>query len=130
MDFVTSHFGKMNLWPLLQHICRHLWAWTLNTIAITPKSEDKYVVKVFNLSEFHLPETTCYKIHTLVQTNWWMQPHFVNTVSTVLDTLELTFVLICEWFCLIISCDTNVPFARKLIYDVLIDGQASCPILN
>ena len=30
----------------------------LNTIAITPKSEDKYVVKVFNSSEFHLSEMT------------------------------------------------------------------------
>ena len=47
MDFVTSHFGK------------------LNTIAITPKSEVKYVVKVFNWSEIHLSKMTCYKIHTL-----------------------------------------------------------------
>ena len=31
-----------------------------------PKSEDKYVVKVFNWSEAHLYEITCYKIHTLV----------------------------------------------------------------
>ena len=31
-----------------------------------PKSEDKYVVKVFNWSEAHLSEMTCYKIHTLV----------------------------------------------------------------
>ena len=38
----------------------------LNTIAITPKSEDKYVVKVFNSSEFHLSEMICYKIHTLI----------------------------------------------------------------
>ena len=38
----------------------------LNTIAITPKSEDKYVVKVFNWSEVHLSEKTCYKIHTLM----------------------------------------------------------------
>ena len=30
----------------------------LFTIAITPKSEDKYVVKVFNWSEFHLFEMT------------------------------------------------------------------------
>ena len=65
MDFVTSHFGKMNLctltsWTLLQHIC---------TIAITPKSEDKYFVKVFNWSEVHLSEMTCYKIHTLVVLN-------------------------------------------------------------
>ena len=29
-------------------------------------SEDKYVEKVFNWSEVHLSEMTCYKIHTLV----------------------------------------------------------------
>ena len=33
---------------------------------ITPKSEDKYVVKVFNWSEVHLSDMTCYKIHTLM----------------------------------------------------------------
>ena len=38
----------------------------LNTIAITPKSDEKYVVKVFNWSEVHLSEMTCYKIHTLI----------------------------------------------------------------
>ena len=47
MDFVTKSFRKAT--------------------AITPKSEDKYVVKVFNWSEFHLFEMTCYKIHTLVE---------------------------------------------------------------
>ena len=30
-----------------------------------PKSENKYVVKVFNWLEFHLSEMTCYKIHAL-----------------------------------------------------------------
>ena len=34
---------------------------------MTPKSEDKYVEKVFNWSEVHLSEMTCYKIHTLVE---------------------------------------------------------------
>ena len=33
--------------------------------AIMPKSENKYVVKVFNWPEVHLSEMTCYKIHTL-----------------------------------------------------------------
>ena len=69
MDFVTKSFRKdetLSSWTLLQHICPHFWAWLLNTIAIMPKSEDKYVEKVFNWSEFHLFEMTCYKIHTLV----------------------------------------------------------------
>ena len=34
-------------------------------IANPPKSEDKYVEKVFNWSKVHLSEMTCYKIHTL-----------------------------------------------------------------
>ena len=38
----------------------------MNTIAITPKSEDKYVVKVFNWPEVKLSEMTGYKIYTLV----------------------------------------------------------------
>ena len=45
-------------------ICLHFWAWLLNTIAITPKSEDKYVVKVFNPSEFHFSEVTFFQ-------NWY-----------------------------------------------------------
>ena len=51
-------------WTLLQHICLHFWAWLLNTIAITPKSEDKYVLKVFNPSEFHFSEVTFFQ-------NWY-----------------------------------------------------------
>ena len=47
MDFVTESFRK-------------------DETAITPKSEDKYVVKVFNWSEFIFQKMTCYKIHTLI----------------------------------------------------------------
>ena len=71
MDFVTKSFRKdetLTSWTLLQHICPHFWACLLNTIVITPKGEDKYVVKVFNSStgqRFNFPEMTCYKIHTL-----------------------------------------------------------------
>ena len=57
MDFVRSHFGKMKLWPV-ELIFSHFWAWFLLYSANTPKSEDKYVVKVFNWSEFHLSEMT------------------------------------------------------------------------
>ena len=38
----------------------------MNTIAITPKSGDKCVVKVFIWSEVHLSEMTYHKIHTLI----------------------------------------------------------------
>ena len=40
----------------------------LTEIAITPKSEDKYVEKVFNWSEVHFSKMTCSKIHTLAST--------------------------------------------------------------
>ena len=66
--FCNKSFRKdepLTSWTLLQHICPHFWAWLLNTIAITPKSEDKYVEKVFNWSEVHFSEMTCYKIHIL-----------------------------------------------------------------
>ena len=58
MDFVRSHFRKMNLWPV-EH---------------PPKSDDKYAQKVFNWSEVHLSEVTSYKIHTLDESlmNWKM----------------------------------------------------------
>ena len=57
--------GKMQLWTLLQHICPYFWAWLLNTIEITTKSEDKYVEKVFNSEELHFFEMTSFKIGTL-----------------------------------------------------------------
>ena len=48
-------------WTLLLHFCPHFWAWLLLYSAITPKSENKYVVKVFNWSEVHLSEMTVTK---------------------------------------------------------------------
>ena len=72
-------------WTLLQHICLHFWAWLLNTIAITPKSEDKYVVKVFNWSEVHLSEMTCYKIHTLEALTF--RNEYQNCIAILLMTL-------------------------------------------
>ena len=53
-------------WTLLQHICLHFWAWLLLYSAITPKSEDKYVVKVFNPPEFLFSEVTFFQ-------NWYFR---------------------------------------------------------
>ena len=100
MDFVTKSFRKdetLTSWTLLQHICPHFWAWLLNTIAITPKSEDKYVVKVFNWSEFHVSEMTCYKIHTLNifwKKNWSLKcsDPVVMSVNMALPYLDLNTV--------------------------------------
>ena len=60
-------FGKMQLCRVKHFyniFCLHFWAWLLNTIAITPKSEDKYVVTVFNPSEFHFSEVTFFQNST------------------------------------------------------------------
>ena len=72
MDFVTKSFRKdetLTSWTVLQRIiCPHIWVWLLFYSAITPKSEDKYVVKVFRGSSF---EISCYKIHTLF-VDWFL----------------------------------------------------------
>ena len=59
-------------WTLLQHICPHFWAWLLLYSTSTPKSEDKYAVKVFSWSEFHLSEMTLlqnpyFKVHSFLK---------------------------------------------------------------
>ena len=53
MDFVTSHFVKMNLRPVehfFQDICHHFWVGFLGTIANPPKSGDKYSEKSVRLA--------------------------------------------------------------------------------
>ena len=57
MDFVTESVRK-------------------DETAITPKSEDKYVVKVFNWSEFHLSEMT------LLQNPYFNTKHFNKFLSS------------------------------------------------
>ena len=51
-------------WTLSQHICLHFWAWLLLYSAITPKSEDKHGLKVFNSTEFNFSEVTFFQ-------NWY-----------------------------------------------------------
>ena len=66
--FCYKSFQKdepLTSWTLFQHICPHFWVGLLLYPANPPISEDKYVEKVFNWSEVHLSEMTCYKIHTL-----------------------------------------------------------------
>ena len=86
MDFVTKSFHRdetLTSWTLLQYICPHFWAWLLNTIAITPKNEDKYVVKVFNWSEFH------FSVMTLLQ-----NPYFKSSGSYLKITQNQILVLV------------------------------------
>ena len=82
---ISDRFDQLNTFPTY---FPHFWTWLLNTIAITPKSEDKYVVKVFNWSEFHLSEMT------LLQ-----NPYFNKTFQkvpiphlTITRTMKLTLV--------------------------------------
>ena len=66
--FCNKSFRKdetLTSWTLLKHNSPHFWAWLLLYSAIMPKSEGKYVVKLFNWLEVHLSELTCYKVHTL-----------------------------------------------------------------
>ena len=82
--FCNKSFRKdepLTSWTLLKHNHPHFWAWLLNTIAITPKSEDKYAVKVFNWSEVHLSEMTFYKIHTLVTISKALDIEFICSMG-------------------------------------------------
>ena len=56
MDFIRSHSGKMNLWPVehfFEHFCHHFWvgatANPLGASANPPKSDDKYAQKSVQL---------------------------------------------------------------------------------
>ena len=69
MDFVRSHLGKMQLWPV-----EHFW---LTFFQIWKKSEPK----VFNWSELRLSDVTSYKIHILVEISLFS----LNSVTFRLD---------------------------------------------
>ena len=100
MNFVTKSFRKdetLTSLPLLKHICPHFWTWLLDTIAITPKSEDKYAVKVFNLSEFHLSEIPCYMSKVWWSVFIWLQNPYFNENFTTLPS---------EWFSKVIWRDS------------------------
>ena len=73
VNYFTTQYGFCNktfkkdepLWPVKYFY--NIFVLTELYSAITLKSEHKCVVKVFNWSEVHLSEMTCYKIHTLVE---------------------------------------------------------------
>ena len=58
--------ATLSSWTLFQHICLHFWVWLLLYSAITPKSEDKYVVKVLNSTELHFSEVYFFQ-------NWYFR---------------------------------------------------------
>ena len=64
MDFVTSHFGKRNLWPVERFF--NIFVITLGWVCwVQSQVMTNMLKKMFNWSEVHLSEMTCYKIHTL-----------------------------------------------------------------
>ena len=63
MDFVKSHLEKMKLWPV-----EHFWLTFFPDQHWICADLEKSEPKVFNWSEFHFSEVTCYKIHTLIST--------------------------------------------------------------
>ena len=76
MDFVRSHLGKMNLWPIehfFEHIFHHFWVGLLLHLMDPPILMTNMLKKVFNWSEVHLSDVTCYKIHTLDTLTHWMR---------------------------------------------------------
>ena len=76
MEFVTSHFGKMNLWPVEHFYNTFILTFGRDCYCIQPKSEDKYVVRVFiNWSEVHLSEIT------LLQNPYFRQIHIILAIS-------------------------------------------------
>ena len=75
MDFVRSHFGKMNLWPVehfFEHICHQFWVGaTAKQHQTHPKVMTKIVKKCSTLCSsdprFIRKRSTTYRIHTLIQ---------------------------------------------------------------
>ena len=73
-----------------QHICPHFWAWLLLYSAITPKSEDKYDVKVFNWSEFHLSEMTLIQNpYFRINSTFWIWPQCAQLLAGSINWIRL-----------------------------------------
>ena len=66
----------MNLWPIehfFEHIFHHFWVGLLLHLMDPPILMTNMLKKVFNWSEVHLSDVTCYKIHTLDTLTHWMR---------------------------------------------------------
>ena len=72
-------------WTLLDTFCLHFWAWLLNTVAITPKSEDKYVQKCSTRQSFIFPKWHSFKIGTLV--DFWRFPRIHDDLRNMITKL-------------------------------------------
>ena len=71
MDFVTSHFGKMNLWPVehfFQHICHHFWVGLLLLLHRNDLLQNPYFNKC--TKAIHRWGKILKKEHKATCTNW------------------------------------------------------------
>ena len=61
---ISDRFDQLNTFPTY---FPHFWMWLLNTIAIMPKSEDKYVEKCSTAQSFIRTEMSTYRIGILIE---------------------------------------------------------------
>ena len=97
---VTSEEWNSGTLNTFGHFLSSFWAWLLNTVAITPKSEDKKCPKVFNVSEFHFSEVTFFQ-------NWY----FNNTRKNNMCNRA-------TWFDLQSATPTAKPHSIKMTLDL------------
>ena len=79
-------------WTLLDTFCLHYWAWLLNTVAITPKSEDKRCPKVFNVPEFHFSEVYFFQNWYFTRSPSWNSPSSISSFGSILILNSLDFL--------------------------------------
>ena len=74
------HFGKMKLWPVDHFHNKFVLTFGRDCYCIQqsrPKSEDKYVVKVVNLSEFHFSKVTFFQ-------NWYFSRVIISEIRSTI----------------------------------------------
>ena len=97
-------------WTLLDTFCLHFWAWLLNTVAITPKSEDKKCPKVFNVPEFHFSEVYFFQnwyFREITRLDITMQPLIQDIFSQIIDSSPYFPKRFCDFSCM------RFPFKTK-----------------
>ena len=115
MDFVKSHFGKMQLW-IVEHFHLHkkvpvvinhniqffqmLWFITTGTFLWR-----------WNYSELHFAEVTFYKIHTLEKN---LLVHFYKRLQKVNHQKKFTWLLLSQF---------TVPLVQKTWPDLKLEGD-------
>ena len=106
----------MKLWPVEHFIFPHFWAWLLYS-AITPKSEDKYVVKVFNWSEFYLSEMTLLQ-NPYFNTSHTLQNPLLNRYLSSFCYLSPNMPVLPMSLMVLVPIQTQLPVRLVLCLDI------------